>query len=1506
MSTDTALLPSIACYLTNLVQQRPNDVGLIIADKQGEHPYSYQYIYDRALDIACTIQQSVKQDEVVTGQRALLLMDTSIDYVCAFFACMYSGVVAVPVLAPDDAREQSIQRLRGVAEDSESRWILTTARDADVLQGGVHNISQAEIIEVDRLPQYSGEYPSFNVAADELAFLQYTSGSTSAPKGVMVSHGNLVANERAISNRLLLQDDDVFVSWLPLYHDMGLICGLLQPFFCGNPLVLMSPRFFLERPSRWLDLLSRYKGTISGGPDFSYRLCVDRVRASQLESMDLSRWRVAFSGAEPVRAATLNDFTEHLQVSGLPRTALTPCYGLAEATLFVTSPLASDAYQTTDLSVQALANGRVVRTTATDSNAVATQVSCGTIADDHQVLIVDPTSQQLCAADQVGEVWVSGPSIAQGYWKNPVATDAVFPEKEGVRWLRTGDLGFLLDDQLYISGRNKDLIIINGTNLYPQDVEAAIEDRLDWVRKGRVTAFAATKDGQEGIGLALEIPRSTQRNVSPLSLFADLNQVVGDLCQQSAAVVLLLQPGALPKTTSGKLQRSACQQGWQDASLDCYAEISAGRLLHCIHEQWLAAAQALPEGELEQTLASLWCQLLSVEQVYQQDHFLALGGNSVQALQLQARIRQQWLIELSLKQLLDNAILQQMAGAIELQQQSGERYLPVEPAGPGIEPQLSDAQYRLWLADQIAKDAKDKTAYNMAGALRFKGVLDTAVLTAALSQILQRHEILRSCYPANEDAEPVVKLVDVTGVDCPFTDLSAQAQPDVLATQLLAEEAEHLFDLSTGPLLRFALLKLADDEHQLLINMHHIISDGWSVSVLMDELVTLCKAGADAMPAVLPALAVQYTDFAHWQRLYLQGTTQQRLNQFWQHYLQQAPATSQLPTKAERPAIFDSSGAAVHFRIPGSLCQAVDNLAVQCNSTTYTVLLASYQLLMHGCCQQQDFVVGTDVAGRSRLEFESLIGFFVNVLPVRSHLHAELGFDQWVQAKRADVLEVFDHAELPLDRIIDAAQPSRVDGSAPLLQQLFVLHNTPETGAMPDGLSIDLINAPVTSSKFDSALFLTPDAQGLACEWAYATRLYDADTFNRLSSLWLQLLTKLVATPTAALHEFIDFINREFAMNQLAQPDVASGRKKTKLSKLKKKRTAAVTPQLSIRTAFVDQERRFPLIIEATTPDLDPVSWAASERVYLEKMLMSHGALLLRNFAVDSPQVFEAIAEAVHPGLYGAYGDLPKKEGGKNTYRSTPYPEKQMILYHNESAHQERWPRKQFFFCELPSPIGGATPIVDCRRMLQHLPEAVVAELEQKGLKYIRTFGQQLDVSWQHFFKTEDRTEVEQHCRDAGIEFEWLDEESLQIRTLCPAVVEHPLTGERSFFNQVQLHHIACLEPQVKEDLLSMVGLQRMPRHVTYGDGSPISDETMALIGEAYEACALRFDWQQGDVVMVDNMLVAHARDPFEGARRIVVAMGDLVTREQLDNGSYQAPEAAQNAAQQLKTEGAA
>ncbi|WP_435105206.1 condensation domain-containing protein [Arhodomonas sp. AD133] len=1477
--------------LRTLAATRPSDTALVTATADGDRYWNYASLERRVRALAAGLQARCSP-----GERALLLLDNDEHYVTAFFACLYAGVVAVPMFRPDAGKQHHVARLRTVAGDAEAACWLTSGTGVDVIHQRRAELDAGDVLAVDDVDEASASrWQEHGPSGEDIAFLQYTSGSTSSPKGVMVSHGNLMANERAIETSLKTGPDDVFVSWLPLYHDMGLIGGLVQPFYRGIPLVLMSPEFFLQRPVRWLEAITRHRGTISGGPDFAYRLCLERVRDRHREALDLSSWRVAFSGAEPVRNDTLQGFIDRFAPVGFNADAPHPSYGLAEATLLVTGERPQRGFVSEAFSPEALARGH-----AQPDAEGRRLVGCGHAPPEHRVVIVDTRTLECLPEGRIGEIWAGGPSIAQGYWQRPEATGATFVHREGERWLRTGDVGFLHRGELYIAGRIKDLIILRGQNVYPQDIETAIESSVAAVRPGRVAAFAVPNAaGEEAVGVAVEVSRPTQKRVPPETLVEALNRAVAAACGESVAVAVLLDPGALPKTSSGKLQRSACRQGWQENGLDAYAVYEHGRF---VAGGTAPAAGVTPVDDLEADLLALWCEVLRCDQTQvpgRDAHFFASGGNSIAAAQLAARIGERWGIEFALRTVFERPRLNEIAQAIRWRLadasyagDDGARQPPEKLAAVPRDQTLplAPAQRRLWLVDRFAgaAGATERAAYNLSAAFALTGRLDVDVLGETLDAIVARHEILRTRYPQNEAGEPIAVIDGEHRSALSVVDV--RDRPDDERERRLDELrrdcADTPFDLGHGPLMRATLARLSEESHVLILAVHHIVFDGWSTGVFVRDFARLYDAFAHEREAALPPLPIQYVDYACWHQRLLVGGAFEGGAAFWRRYLDGAPRLSTVAPDFERPATASHAGEALRLTLDGELASTLSRLAGDRGATLFTVLLASFQLLLHRSTGQSDLVVGTDVAGRVHPDLENLIGFFVNVLPLRSRLDdGSTAFSDWLDRGQADVLGAFEHQQIPFDQIVESTGTPRRRSHNPLVQVLFVLQNTPsESFALP-GLDVEVLPQSRNESKFDLAVFVTEEGGGLDVEWVYASALYRRTTMKRLASAWHELLRQIAHSPEKAIEGF--------RIPPMQEPDAMhkSPSKRSKLDKLNSlsARSKAQKPSVQepVRARPLDAARKLPVVLEALDPDLDPVAWARSHRDDIERRLYEHAGILFRNFSLKTPQAFEAFAEAIEPGLYGGYGDLPKKAGGRNTYHSTPYPQQKMILYHNESAHLERWPTRQLFYCEQPAPVGGATPIVDCREVLGRLPAEIRETFERKGLLYVRTFTRNLDVSWRDFFGTDSREAVEERLAKAGIAWEWLGEEELQTRTHCPAVITHPVTGERVFFNQVQLHHASCLEPDVREGLLSIVGSDRLPRNVYYGDGTPIEDEVMAVVGRAYEASAVRFDWQQGDVVMLENMLAAHARDPYEGPRKIVVAMGAMFERCDLD-----APEA--------------
>jgi acyl-CoA synthetase (AMP-forming)/AMP-acid ligase II len=522
-----------------------------------ESSVSYGELDRRARAVAARLQTL----GVAGGERALLFYPPGLEYVVAFLGCLYAGVVAVPAYPP--RLNRPISRLRAMAADSKATVALTTAH---ILSNLERRLAHApEMKSLRWLATDDGEDPAEEwrcpeIGSNTLAFLQYTSGSTAAPKGVMVTHGNLLHNLAMIYDGLGYTPDSHMVTWLPPYHDMGLIGGVLQPLYGGFPATLMSPVSFLQRPLGWLRTISRLGADTGGGPDFTYDLCSRKITPEERATLDLSSWTVAFNGAEPIRQETLERFAATFASCGFRWEAFYPTYGLAEATLIVSG--GSQTAPPVVLSVEGaeLERDRVVAASAGDEGA-RTLVGCGRALADQKVVVVNPESLTRQPPDRIGEIWVSGPSVAQGYWDRPEETKHAFraylaDTGEGP-FLRTGDLGFLHHGELFVTGRLKDLIIIRGRNHYPQDIEHTVEQSHVALRPGGCAAFSVETDEGEQLAIVQELERRFVRSADVGEVAASIRRAVAEHHELQVHAVVLIRTGSIPKTSSGKIQRRA-------------------------------------------------------------------------------------------------------------------------------------------------------------------------------------------------------------------------------------------------------------------------------------------------------------------------------------------------------------------------------------------------------------------------------------------------------------------------------------------------------------------------------------------------------------------------------------------------------------------------------------------------------------------------------------------------------------------------------------------------------------------------------------------------------------------------------------------------------------------------------------------------------------------------------------------------------------------------------------
>jgi amino acid adenylation domain-containing protein len=1089
------------------------------------------------------------------GDRAVLLFPHGLDFIAAFFGCLYAGVVAVPAYSP--RRGQSLDRLRSIARDSQPRWLLTAGalrERVEAWRTQLPELAEATVVAVDELADAEADaWRPPEVDAESLAFLQYTSGSTAEPKGVMVSHRALLANLEAIRVAFGQDASSVVVSWLPLFHDMGLIGGVLEPLYTGARCVLLSPADFLRTPVRWLEAISRFRASTSGGPDFAYDLCVRKVGPTERERLELSSWVVAFDGSEPVRAATLDGFARAFAGRGFRRDAFFPCYGLAEATLFVSGRIAGDPVVIRRVEEGELERDRFLPVPGGggEERGARELVSCGR-AVEGRVAIVDPVSGRRLPAGAVGEIWVAGQSVTAGYWSGAEATAEVFgariaDEPQAGPFLRTGDLGALDGGELFVTGRLKDLLVVRGRNLYPHDLERTAEAAHPAVRPGSVAVFSVESDDREQVVVLVEVDRTRREEGDEVARAVHERVVLEHEAAPSEVVVLV--PGAVPKTTSGKVRRRAARHAYLAGSL-------RGRLGgHATAGDGAASARSAP-GRTEELTAltdlsaleaderqSLVQAMLRVEigravgrPVAEIDPWLPptrLGVDSLAAAEIEQALAARLGLDIDFGALLEAASLRELAYDLARRAVSEEApdclRTPILRAGRERTP-LSYGQRALWLIHRLAPES---AAYNVSAAMRVSAFLDPEVLRRAAEKVVARHDALRTAIEEGEE-DPSQLFRARAPVDFMLEDAQDWAAERLEAR--LLEIAHRAFDLTGGSLFRLAVFPRSASETVLLVATHHTVSDFASMAVLTRDLLSLYSGRGDC----LPPLPVSYGDYVLWQRERLAGEAGERMAEAWVRRLAGAPRQLDLPTDRPRPPVQTWVGAAVSCRLEGDDLAALRGVAGGRGTTLFMAVAAAFQTILARTTGQDDLLLGTVVAGRDRSEIREMVGYFANPVVLRGDLSGDPTFEEILARVKRAALDAFEDREYPFALVVKGLGLEPDVSRPPLVQATLVHYRGPREGreglaaiaAGEGGVEVELeglrvvsIALPQRTSAFDLSLIAGETDDRLTLSFQYNADLFDATTMRRALARLHRLLVAAAVDPEARV-ERLDSLGR--------------------------------------------------------------------------------------------------------------------------------------------------------------------------------------------------------------------------------------------------------------------------------------------------------------------------------------------------------------------------------------------
>ncbi|SPP65499.1 non-ribosomal peptide synthetase [Nitrospira lenta] len=1078
------------------------------------------------------------------GTRALLMYPPGLEVVVAFWACIQAGLVPVPAPAPDPIRRKhSLSRLQAILHDAQAALVLTTS--------GIQALcAEQSFVATDRQVQWlatdqpAGEaWPSLERRSpiSDLAYLQYTSGSTATPRGVMISHRNVLAQCEAIRQIAGVNAESRSLCWLPYFHDYGLVHGILAPFYAGIPAFLLSPLTFLRRPLRWLEAIDRWDITHSGAPSFAYDACVKAYQKQPGWSGDLARWAVASCGAEPIHHRTINAFTQVFAPHGFKGNAFMPAYGLAEATLVVSSTSRSELPHMITVDSAALESHRVESRSSGQVGA-RELVGCGHPLPGSQVIIVEPGSGVECAAGQVGEIWVSSPSVALGYWRRDEATSEAFNAQVSGRpaehFLRTGDLGFFSDGQIVITGRLKDLIILNGRNIYPQDLEAAVDGCHPMVRTGGCVAFSVEVDEVERLIMVLEVDR--QQDLRADEVATAVRVILAERFEVPVWGIVLVRHGTTPKTSSGKVQRQACRKAYLENSL---AVLSLQMLST---EEAVAGSESRSDGSqnvrdllksrdgLEEYVMRVFAEQsgLPVSRIKVGMPLVNIGLDSLGTSLVKNRLEQEFGVDLSFGQLFGQGTVRDLAAylltslpesssrigassrGLADEPRSDESGLLAESGDVGQYP-LSSSQERLWFLEQVQPGS---ALNHISIGMRLSGRLDLPVFSASIQGLVQRHDILKMGfasvgelpYQANS-TEAVAKITWASLCDIPPSNREMEIR------RRIREEVLVPFDLGNPPLLRVLLLETGDGEHRCVLTVHRLVSDGWSLRLLCRELTEQYGAHVNGHGTVSSRSERSYLEFSQWQRN--QSESERYVTQlgYWQRQLDHLPSVLDLPSDRPRPRVPLFQGGSRIRVLPGPMVADLEAFCSRQGATKFMAVYSALSAWLQRATRTADIVIGTVVANRRQARWQGVVGYCANTVALRMDLSAVETGAQLLRLARQTVCDAYDHQDVPFERVIGSLKGRRAADSPHVFNVMMVWEDDPLSELRLDGLSVRHIPIDDVAVELDLTLLVVNGVDGLELVMLYDRALFDGETVDRMLAQIEIILKGLIENPDSRL-----------------------------------------------------------------------------------------------------------------------------------------------------------------------------------------------------------------------------------------------------------------------------------------------------------------------------------------------------------------------------------------------------
>lgn len=1099
--------------LTELFISRKNEeqrgITFILGDTQEKY-VSYKELYHTSLRLLFYFQKSGYKK----GDEVIFQIDDNEKFIYSFWACILGGMIPVPITTGNN--DEHKMKLFKIWDILNNPRIIASADFFEKLSAYAEKNDLGNKIEdirgkatfLDEVEQAEKDGDIYPSAAGDIAFIQFSSGSTGDPKGVVITHDNVLIDLNAVIRWAHIDTNDIGLNWMPLTHDMGLIGTHIKGLLACMNQYNINTALFVRHPSLWLQKASEHKATIIYSPNFGYKHFLKFYHENEKINWDLSSIRLIYNGAEPISLDLCNEFLDRMSVYGLKRNAMYPVYGLAEGTIAVTFPIMGEDFRFHVLDRKHLGIGDTIVEIAKEDKDAVVFVDEGYPIYNCYVRICDEDNCDI-GENRIGYVHISGGNVTSGYYNNQKATEQVITP-DG--WLNTGDLGFMKEKRLVITGRAKDVIFASGLNYYAHDIER-VGEGVEGVELGKIVAVGVFNESRKSDDLVLFVIHK-QKLENFIPIVNGLKRIISE--KIGIEVAHVIQVKNIPKTTSGKVQRYKLRESYMKGEFDSVKHAIETLLQESEQKRELV----LPNSNIEKELVQIWSEVLNTKQIGIRDDLFELGGNSLHITQIVSRVRDSFGIELEQSEIFENPLIENLARKIELslKNQQGKFELIQSTSSGKDRLPLSFAQQRLWFLDRLNSESPQ---YNLYTALVLKGSLKKEVLIKSFNTIIKRHQVLQMSF-TEENGQPVQVLNRDAQIAMEYVRLSdtPASEKELKISELAEEWVSRPFDLEKAPLFRGLLIQTDEEEHMLVLAVHHIVFDGWSFGILLKELNFYYEAFLNNKEEDIPLPGIQYADFSQWQlEKFEEGMLKNQI-EYWKQKLGGRLPVLDLPTDRPRPPVQTYRGAKFTCAIPGELVNKLKLYAGKENTTLFMVLLSAFKVMLYRYSGQSDIIVGSPIASRNRKDVEDVIGFFTNNIVLRTAFSDEIDFSGLLQQVKKVTLEAYKNQDVPFEKLVEELHIERDMSRNPLFQVLFSLQNSPLPRMEFSELSVSTKDLDAGYARFDLALDIRDAGEGMLIDFEYNTELFNEDTIIRMAGHYKQLMANILKNPHAKLDEF--------------------------------------------------------------------------------------------------------------------------------------------------------------------------------------------------------------------------------------------------------------------------------------------------------------------------------------------------------------------------------------------------